>query len=758
MPVRFRETERQFREKWLPPDLGERLETIRKLVKHLYDTMGIHPQLKWFTPHGVAHCNAVEDIIHQLIPVERHRKLSESEKFFLLASAWLHDIGMLRGTFIDDKGHSDDEIRDNHHSRSEKYIINNYRQVGVDESEATAFGYLARFHRRRCLLTTCPEALSVPGHGTLRLRLLAAYVRLADALDIDQTRTPAGQYAISLTYDIPRKSKLHWLRSKFILGLDIDVKNKQIAVHLKSLMNKDPGEGFPRRAMKRTLKSIHDLIVQDISDELDTVKDVLFGANLTYFLTVKKVEHEVEFDDQLRQDIKSVLNYFFLIDNPSSSALLRLMLESIQGIVESHNMNSATENEIGGWATLDAVGSFMDEIEDRVLKTRKCHTGLRNFVDLTREKIASRDIGKVKSWVEENIKDLKCKRRRLRYNSFQYFRNNYVSDNETTEYPKFNILLYGYSELVIKALCGFRDAIIVKLVNQYRKDVQQTAKDVEKGNELEKICQDDDGKKKHAISQLSRFALFHKADLERQASQSFRIFICEGQPKNRTAWGGRSIYYDGLRYAVSLAEHGFEEIYITADAIAATLIAPYYRFNGVPKIDFVMVGANGFDDEKFLHSAGHNMVVALASYAKELLNGENPKNGKTKNAPKLVLAVITDKYEEHLQSSHNETTNPATPNDSGGNKKKRIFLQDGWRLRGPFGDEPVRNHVFFTQDPKSHETLEKDAPTVLFYNPREDIIPIDCVDVVITEKAWLVKDEIQEGKKWDGKYIKSETQ
>lgn len=330
MSVTFREEERMFWDNWLPKDLGDRLVRIRQLVKDIYCRNEKEDPLIHFTPHGVEHCQAVEDNLHRLIPRELHLKLTEAEKFFLLASAWLHDIGMLRGTFIDDKGHSDDEIRDNHHSRSERYIINNYRQVGVDESEAAAFGYLARFHRRRCLLTTCPEALSIPSHGTLRLRLLAAYVRLADALYIDQTRTPVDQHAISLTYDIPRKSKLHWLRSKFILGLDIDVNNKQIAVHLKSLMNKDPGEGLARRAMKRTLESIHDLIVQDISDELDSVKDVLFGANLTYFLTVRKVEHEVEFDDQLRQDIQSFVNYHKLLNTSTGRLLLTFVSKSLK--------------------------------------------------------------------------------------------------------------------------------------------------------------------------------------------------------------------------------------------------------------------------------------------------------------------------------------------------------------------------------------------------------------------------------------------
>jgi HD superfamily phosphohydrolase YqeK len=39
------------------------------------------------------HCRAVENLIFKLIP--HFEKLKEEERFCLLASAWLHDIGML---------------------------------------------------------------------------------------------------------------------------------------------------------------------------------------------------------------------------------------------------------------------------------------------------------------------------------------------------------------------------------------------------------------------------------------------------------------------------------------------------------------------------------------------------------------------------------------------------------------------------------------------------------------------------------------
>ena len=54
-----------------------------------------------------------------------------------------------------------------------------------------------------------------------------------------------------------------------------------------------------------------------------------------------------------------------------------------------------------------------------------------------------------------------------------------------------------------------------------------------------------------------------------------------------------------------------------------------------------------------------------------------------------------------------------------------------------------------------HETLEREASSVAFYNPRENRIPIECVDVVITEKAFLINDQVKQDRAWNGKYIRN---
>jgi len=92
------------RKKWLPERLLTRLEKIEQHVRELHENKKAFKQLSYYTPHGSGHYEAVEGIIYKLIPEHKHIELSESERFFLLASAWLHDIGMIRG-IMDDNTH-----------------------------------------------------------------------------------------------------------------------------------------------------------------------------------------------------------------------------------------------------------------------------------------------------------------------------------------------------------------------------------------------------------------------------------------------------------------------------------------------------------------------------------------------------------------------------------------------------------------------------------------------------------------------------
>ncbi len=760
---------RSASEEWLPPGLAERLQTIRDRVTLLYEELSSEPPLPHFTPHGVAHCQAVEDVIHRLLPPPHFTKLSPSERFFLLGAAWLHDVGMLRGIF-EDEGVSFRSIRDQHHVRAERFIVDYNTRVGVEQAEAHAFAILVRFHRRRCRLIDCPVHLPVKCHGGIRLRLLAAYLRLADALDVDQTRTPPDQYAISLAYDIPTATKLHWLRSKFVLGIDPDSQRREIVVHFKYPLSEGPetiddSTGAERRAEREMLNGIYDLVEQDLTAELDSVKETLFCHGLSWFLRVTRDVHPVVFDRQLQRDTRTVLSYFFLLDNPSSSALFKLLLESVKGILETHRASPERKSADASEEVRVSIEKLLVEVERGVLHSRRCHRGLAKLVEDIRafnhcRRLEPEQFG---NWIDAKLMEWAEKRRAVRrsaHRCFMHCRPRWASDEAPSRSADFhtartrpiNILLYGYSELVIKALCGFRDCFLTDLASDYAEQMDVgrlcSADPVEWSTWRNALAAPDgsEGWSRPLRPGLREPGLpFHKADLERQASDHFRVFVCEGQPKNRTRWQGLA-FHDGTRYAQSLARCGFNHVFVVPDAIAGSLIAPFHVHEGAPTIDYVMVGANGFDETQFYHSAGHAAAIAIASFAKMRQVPSNPR-------PSLVLAITTDKYAPPLSDPRADDARPEEASlGTHAVPPGRGVTVEGWRFQGSFGREPVRLQVFFTQDGPTQSALRKHGDRVLFYNPREDHIDIDCVDILLTERCWLAK-SCEPPASWCGKMI-----
>lgn len=763
MPITFRDKDRAHWESWLSKELGGRLETIRDRVSHLYE---VHeessPQSPHYTPHGAAHCRAVEDLLHHLIPGSKHEELSEDEKFFLLASAWLHDLGMICGILPGDDDRDAEQIREEHHVRSEKYLASSYSEVGVKEYEKSALGLLSLYHRRRCPLSACPELLPVPGHSDLRLRLLAAYLRLADALHVDQTRAPADQYAISLAYNIPSKAKLHWLRSKFVLGIDVDEKEREIAVHFRAPhppRGSEPEDEEVDEAASQGLERFFDLVADDLASELDSVKDVLVAAGISYFIRVTRVVHHVAFEKSLWRDIRPVLRFHDLLHHPSSSGLSNLLLEGVRGVLESHKSPSGHGATSAPQPVIDAVGRFVEDVEREVVRSRPGHTGLRGLIRGIKEaasadpsalirgiqKAASADQSALEVWVRFQQWKLREARRALRCSASQFVLHGLEGGRPDPDRP-FDVLLYGYSELVVKALCGFRDAVLSRLSGEYQKCWEASLRPrvaTLPWGDPEELFAAFNTAERQAISESK---LFYEAQLERDASAAFRIFVCEGQPKNRTDWGGRIVYHDGVSYARSLAAHGFTNLFVVPDADAGTLIGPFQQCEGAPRVDLVMVGANGFDESTLTHSAGHTALVAQAKFAQRQGQERDGSDGLPR--PAVVLAVTTDKYSSEGQPP---STGRRRPPETG------FVEQDGWRFRRSFGAEAVAFNVFVSQDQALRDRLREEGWPFAFYNPRQDRYAISCVDVVVTEKAWLRRDW-ENPTEWTGKLIATKDQ
>ncbi|MGD2246901.1 MAG: HD domain-containing protein, partial [Candidatus Methanofastidiosia archaeon] len=227
------------------------------------------------TLHGIEHSEAVikklEGLTRNLM--KSSHKLNHCEIFCLLAAAYLHDTGMLvenpddeeRVTNMQINGQVSstyqvsDLIREEHHERSEQYINKNQKELGLD-LETEIIGKISKGHRKENLNTDYydDDVLGEP----IRVRLLAALLRLADELDADFRRAPKHLKKL-LEKRMDPLNTLHWVKHYCTKGIKIDGKTESglqiitIKPHL-IVPNKGYGE-----------KYIVPLVVEPIKQKLD---------------------------------------------------------------------------------------------------------------------------------------------------------------------------------------------------------------------------------------------------------------------------------------------------------------------------------------------------------------------------------------------------------------------------------------------------------------------------------------------------------
>ncbi len=588
---------------WLNPDHGKYLLEIRSAITAIHNQNHDNEPLAFYTPHGPKHFEMVEDNFHKLIPDDdATRHLEEEERFYLLASAWLHDIGMYRSVAREvwQSDLDDNEIRERHHITSAKYLVSNFTCCGVKEIDKDFLATLCLYHRRIEDIDECPTQKSVGvDNKSFKLKLLAAYLRLADSLDIGPSRTPTPAYAICLAYNIPQESKIHWIKSRIISGIFIDPASHRITVEFNEPKFDNGYSSNTKNTVFGKLDYVIDLVMKDLNEELNSVKQILISNGVAFFLDIDSKKNKEFLSEQTVKDlIELVANYDILV-HPSASRLLEMILLTIANIGGFHLQKDFEPEILKGNVTdnpkkmKDELDLFLTKISKELVQTRPCHYGLRKLIDQCSE-IARQTLDDTRygDFVTE-IATLYSKhhkyRRDVRKQSKDLFAHLYEDKKEKNEYA---ILLYGYSELAIKAICGFRDAILSK--------------------EYPAIKASD----------------LYNTDVENNISKCIKLFICDGQPKAISNGQDGLVYHDGLRYAESIADRNFYNVIIIPDATVGNIIKNI-------DIDLIVVGANGYDNESFVHSSGHSSIINLGLYHKII----------TKNkSPLIVLATTQEKY------------------------------------------------------------------------------------------------------------------
>jgi translation initiation factor 2B subunit (eIF-2B alpha/beta/delta family) len=602
------------------------LDTIRKQVtKKWHDFRTIENiDLYPYPSHDHNHCRSTEKVLDELIPEENWKKLDYFEIFLLKASIWLHDIGMQPKILDEDekvnfsnpkKAQSYfQEIRGKHAQRSAIFIDERLKDLDLDDLGDAYIDILKKIclahgHRAHQKLHQLKWI-----QDNIRIQLLIAYLRLADALHIPRAPDPRALKKF-LSIGIDTVSRFHWLKSKYGNRIMCDPVNFKINFLLK----------HPKGIKKREMQHIVDLVVKTLQDELDSIKEILSKGGVSFYSTVdgssKAVATMNVADADELQELLANLKLYDTKMTPSARAVIDSVFQQIIMFIGKN------EDDVPPEQALEYLDEYLKKALNDVLRKRPCYVFLRRVFEFIETKIGSdeSDMEKVRlirqaieKWSEER-KAAIAQIPRVAYGV--------LADSAP-------VLLYGYSSSVVNCLKYYLET--------------------------------------------------RKKDID--------VYICEARTKTTYRFNNRLTYSDVIEYADKLVEAQKE--------VAKTVKpAPKFNITTLPdsaasnlfsrrKVSKVLLGANGISlSGRVGHTLGHLSIADMAlAY----------------NVPVFIIALSL----------------------------KIGFFNENPKLK--------RENVWLTTD-IDYEYRIKQWNN---FNPREDIVPPEKIEAIITERGIIKPHEV----------------
>ena len=354
----------------LGEDFAPKIDIIKQEAEKIWTKGELYHV--YYTLHGLDHSIYVIKILEKLIDgLNPKDNLNETEIFYLLSAAFLHDVGM-QCKYQDDgeraakiskskgKPYSvQDLIRDEHHTRSGRYIKDNFKSLKLDHFEAECIRLISEGHRQ-IELDSKEYDDQLIGLESVRVRLLSALLRLADELDIAYTRAPEILFDI-LKEDMPDYSHLQWLKHYYTSGVLINTletngkKRTSIEIHCH----------YPNKEVGRKITEI--LISKPIEDTLKDLRLILleYGLNLN-------LDHKIKCNPDLKEipdDINNVyLNQELKIsmDLPRTKGFIGRRNE-LRGLLSSLDKNVIIIEGIAGIGKTYIAARFAEELKDEYI-------------------------------------------------------------------------------------------------------------------------------------------------------------------------------------------------------------------------------------------------------------------------------------------------------------------------------------------------------------------------------------------------------
>jgi len=203
------------------------------------------------------------------------RKLNKQEIFILLASAYLHDIGM---QYTDETEPTVEDVRNRHHIFSEKMIIGSveeplrYASLAIPPEYVSEIAQVSRGHRETDLRTKDYEPIQKYGER-IRLRLLTALLSLAGGLDISDKRVIINDLRSA---PLAQEDRVYWWRYYYVK--DVSIENGKVSIHFV----------FPSSDHRAPVVASFE---NQLEGRINQLSDTLWEAGVKLYLGEHKIEY-----------------------------------------------------------------------------------------------------------------------------------------------------------------------------------------------------------------------------------------------------------------------------------------------------------------------------------------------------------------------------------------------------------------------------------------------------------------------------------
>lgn len=307
------------------------VQSIYKRVQEIWET----PIHSYYTDHSTEHSERILVLADNLLnSLYDDTKLSEDERFILIAASYLHDVGMqmpeLAGLRKKENYTQEEknQIRAKHHLSSEKYIMENQNIIDQLNPFTEQIAIIARYHREDGNDISSLHNDNV--HGKIvRIPLLAAILRLCDELDLDNRRVNFKSVDF---VGLDPLTKMHWYSHEYVDSVFFN--EDRINLKLKNPYN------FNKPIIVKVM--LHNL-VSNVQKRLDGVYRIMHNNKLFLYPRLKietpsVSERKLVLDDDLVDFVSKYeqgITYFYQKEVKSLHCYLPLLSNSYR-LVPSH--------------------------------------------------------------------------------------------------------------------------------------------------------------------------------------------------------------------------------------------------------------------------------------------------------------------------------------------------------------------------------------------------------------------------------------